>query len=462
MPKILAITFAILGSSIVAQSAVLTVGPNGTYGTIQLAINVAASSGGDTEIRVEKGNSYFEDLLVPASFSTGRTELTGGWNDTFSLRDPNPDDTVIDGFSIDRPLEIRLTGGQFLVDGFTVKKGVAAEGGGILVWPGGDSLVTIRNIRLIGNLATDAGQANGGGLYALLDGAEKLIVDECRIRDNRALSTGGNHARGGGMFVYSAGQSVVQILNTEIDSNAIESSGGVLQGGGIYLKAVDESEVEIRSTHPYQNSADGPNIYASGAAFETTGSASLAIEACGIALNTTRGSSAPQIRTVQTNNSSLTIRDSGVAWSDGPGLSAFAYDSSRIHLVNLTVADNATTGLFLSQNDSSTFTLYNSIAFNNGSEVGDTGVVEMAFNLIGVDPKCVDPDQVDYRLRPGSPAENAGTNTPPGGLGSVDFDGEPRIEDGTVDIGMYEGITFEIFSDGFETGDASVWSSISP
>ena len=81
--------------------------------------------------------------------------------------------------------------------------------------------------------------------------------------------------------------------------------------------------------------------------------------------------------------------------------------------------------------------------------------------MIGVDPLFVNTGLPDYELGIGSPAENAGDNNPPGGLGLLDMGGNPRIVDGTVDIGAYEGIA-EIFSDGFETGLATSWSATTP
>jgi parallel beta-helix repeat protein len=44
----------------------------------------------------------------------------------------------------------------------------------------------------------------------------------------------------------------------------------------------------------------------------------------------------------------------------------------------------------------------------------------------------------DYHLLCSSPAINAGTNSPPGGLPSTDKDGNPRIIGGIVDMGAYE------------------------
>ena len=60
----------------------------------------------------------------------------------------------------------------------------------------------------------------------------------------------------------------------------------------------------------------------------------------------------------------------------------------------------------------------------------------MIYNL---DPKFVDPDNGDFHLLPTSPAINAGDNAIVNSLGILtDFDGNPRIQGGTVDMGAYE------------------------
>lgn len=81
--------------------------------------------------------------------------------------------------------------------------------------------------------------------------------------------------------------------------------------------------------------------------------------------------------------------------------------------------------------------------------------------LAGTDPLFVDPATWDCHLRGGSPALDSGDMSPPGGLGPTDADGNPRIIDGTVDVGAYEGVA-TLFDDGFESGDTSGWSVVVP
>ncbi len=66
-----------------------------------------------------------------------------------------------------------------------------------------------------------------------------------------------------------------------------------------------------------------------------------------------------------------------------------------------------------------------------------------------------DPAADDYHLKPGSPAVDAGETLPDV---PVDLEGTPRPVGPAFDIGAYEGVG-TIFTDGFESGDLSRWSS---
>ncbi|MFO1495588.1 MAG: choice-of-anchor Q domain-containing protein [Lysobacterales bacterium] len=68
-----------------------------------------------------------------------------------------------------------------------------------------------------------------------------------------------------------------------------------------------------------------------------------------------------------------------------------------------------------------------------------------AFRTQG-DPRFVSAS--DLRLRLNSPLRNSGTNTPQGGIWTVDVEGSTRIQGGTVDRGAYE--YGEMFINGFE------------
>jgi hypothetical protein len=157
--------------------------------------------------------------------------------------------------------------------------------------------------------------------------------------------------------------------------------------------------------------------------------------------------------------SNLRITDSGLAQGDAGGLDVLASSTAIVHLVNLTVADHPGTGILATQQDTSTLAIYNTIAYGNGTDLTTAGTVETGSNLISIDPLFIDPSSLDYYLDVGSPAENMGNNSPPGGLGPLDLDGFSRVVDGIVDIGMAEGIHV-IFSSSFETGDTGPWFDV--
>ncbi len=68
-------------------------------------------------------------------------------------------------------------------------------------------------------------------------------------------------------------------------------------------------------------------------------------------------------------------------------------------------------------------------------------------NLFSAAPLFLDTAAHDYRLHPCSPARNAGSNAAAQAAGLLtDIDGNPRIQEGTVDMGAYETPAFSIGS----------------
>ena len=458
LPVLAALRLVVPLATAEAQVTILTVGPHGTYTNIQDAID-AVVVGDQTEIRVEGSSTYVETLEIDASFSSGTLELLGGWDMDFNARIFLPQDTVIDGDQADRVLDAFGLAGSLVVDGFTITNGLmGGPGGGIRIDPSGDSQVTLNNIRIIDNTATAAGGNMAGGLQVELFANQRLELTNCRIMANTAISTGGGVVVGGGLNIRAIGDSSFLIQNCEIDHNTVESAGQIF-GAGVRLQLTDNAQGDLLDSSIVENTADGADIWASGGNIETRNSSSLNVERTAIGVNAAIGGGTPwQLRTSHAETSSFRMSDSIIGLSSHGGMQINADHTSTANLVNLTVPDNLGLGIEMRQFGTATMTLYNTISYGSSTDLSTSGTVDLGSNLIGVDPLFVNPSAIDYHLRIGSPAENAGDNSPPGGLGLLDFDGSPRTKDGTVDIGCYEGIA-EIFVDGFESGDTSAWSS---
>lgn len=444
-----------------AQVTILRVGLHGDYDDIQDAIDVVVS-GDDTEIRVE-GGTYLENLEIDAAFAAGTLALLGGWDMTFTNRVFPPQNTIIDGNQAGRVIRAFGNAGSLVIDGFTITNGLSANaGGGIDIDPSGDADVTLENVRIIGNTATEAGGTGGGGLYVELSSTQHLEVLNCRIRDNLASSTGGGVVAGGGFRIRAISDSSFLIQGCEIDDNTAQSTGQVL-GAGLSAYLQDNAQGEILDNSIVENIADSTDVWVSGVDFRIQHSCTLNVERTAVAMNTAiGGGTAPQLYSSNADASSLRMSDSIIGLGDQDGMDIRGGGTSTVNLVNLTVIDNPGNGIMMGQFESATVTLYNTISFGNLVDFSIiNGSVDTGSNLIGVDPLFVNPLGLDYHLGLGSSAENAGDNSPPGGLGLLDFGGDPRIKDGTVDIGSYEGIA-EIFSDGFESGLTTNWSNSSP
>jgi len=323
--------------------------------------------------------------------------------------------------------------------------------------------VFLNKIFVGGNTATSAADALGGGLWAILGGSQRLEIRDSLFFENQAVSTGGGLALAGGVGINAAGGSRVVIDGVMVVENHIESSGADISGGGLFPQIEDTAEVDLLDITVSGNTGDSGSGDVSGVGgwWSTSDSAVLRVERVGCAFNAgVGGDTGPQIISTHSGLSTVRMSEIGLVQGEADGLVLNASGSSTVNLVNLGVADNLGTGLDLMKiGGTATLTLYNTIAFGNGVNFTDWGTgVDAGSNLIGIDPLFVNPSEIDYHLMPGSAAFDAGDNTPPGGLGSTDYEGRPRIADGTVDIGIFEGAVV-ILIDGFESGDTAAWSS---
>jgi hypothetical protein len=130
-------------------------------------------------------------------------------------------------------------------------------------------------------------------------------------------------------------------------------------------------------------------------------------------------------------------------------------------VLNSTIAGNDREGILFNPQVEATLLVTNSIIHGNeGSIAREAGTAWVDYSdveggwsgagtgNIDADPRFVDPADGDYRLGPGSPAIDAGTNA---GAPDHDLDGNPRPVDGdrdgtaTTDMGAYEFISAKVF-----------------
>jgi parallel beta-helix repeat protein len=146
------------------------------------------------------------------------------------------------------------------------------------------------------------------------------------------------------------------------------------------------------------------------------------------------------------NSSAATLTNNTIASNHGPlqlrGGGLCLWDSA-VTLTNNTIADNERQGVYL-LSSLPTPTITNSILWGNEWDL--VGLASATYSDIGrgntkgkgnisKDPRFVGGG--DYHLQQSSPCINRGNNAAPG-LPDTDIDGDPRILDGTVDMGADE------------------------
>jgi len=158
-----------------ACAATYTVGPDGTYATIQAGINAAQAAGGGNEVHVEAG-TYTENLsLVHAA---GNLDVLGGWNSNFTQRNLDPAATQISGGGTAQVLNAVVSAGELTFSGVTFLGGASnSAGAGARLQISSTGLVQIRNSHFILNTvqATAANNGLGGAFYAELFNTAALI-----------------------------------------------------------------------------------------------------------------------------------------------------------------------------------------------------------------------------------------------------------------------------------------------
>ena len=462
--------FAVSARPAGAQIVRHTVAPTGAmYTTIQAAVD-ACPNAVECHVDVRMAHTYTENVVFSSSHTSGTILVRGGWDGTFSTRLEGIRASTIDGGGTGRVLDIEVSGGTVEIEGFIIENGSSNYGAGIRVYPPGPSgaVVKLSNLDIRNNHASNINTSEGGGLYAYLDGSERLEIVRCEINSNSATVTSeSNYAGGGGAVIHANGTASFLVDDVWVEENTATSDTTQKEGAGQYFSLAGDASGELVNMRVTGNIAGGTfdAVTGTGGNLSLWDNASLVVRRCVWGLNSNlTGASGWQLHLGSYGNASLLVTDSAVVLGDQNGLYSRAWDSSTQRFVNLTVADNTLYGInFDLVGVGTTGSLYNSIVYGNGTDTYLAAGIATGSNLIGVDPLWVAPGPpfYNYHLDQGSPALDAGDNAPPGGLGTLDLDGLPRIQNSTVDIGCYEGAG-RLFADGFESGDAGEWSSAVP
>ena len=341
-----------------------TVGDLGDFTTIQAALDDCASGitcQVDVEVKLTPPYAYEEHLVVPSSFVAGSITVTGGWDSTFMVRDEEPSLTTIDGLDTGGVVNVMIGGGAFTLEGFTVTGGSAPDGAGIRVLPTGASAATVKlvNLKVQDNHASSDGESHGGGVWAELDGTERLEVSRCNIRENTATVTSGTGAVfAAGLSISASGTATFLVEHSWVEDNTATNDFARKDGAGHFFSLIGDASGEVVNLRVTGNTASGTvaQVNGSGGYFYLTGNGQLVVRRSVWALNTdSTGDLSEQLRLTCANDTSLLITDSIVALGDNKGLygsaSGVAPGGAELQLVNLTVADNTLTGIELFEYD---------------------------------------------------------------------------------------------------------------
>ncbi|MEE4355756.1 MAG: Ig-like domain-containing protein, partial [Desulfococcaceae bacterium] len=383
-------------------------------------LKMALEETGAGEIWVAEG-TYYPTTAPNHTAETDRTLffplndgifLYGGFNGTESLlseRDPVANVTILSGDigaagdNTDNNLHVVYAGGApasvALLDGFTVTGGNASgtvfpdnSGAGIY----NEVSLSVKNCIVIGNRAV-----SGGGMYNYFGNP---LLDNCTFSNNTAVNFDG-----GGICHYGGNLTLSRSL---ISSNTAEQNGG-----GIYIYSAADSLIHLSNCTISGNGAAGDTmqVFGGGAIYyggTVSGTGAMSLLNC----------------TVYNNSS-----------SDGHCGGILNNSVFTVNMHNTILAGNTDTMGFADYYGTLNSLGYNIIQGGGGTFTGDTGT-----NITGTDP-VLSPladnggSTQTHALPAGSIAIDAGD---PAFASPPDFDqrgdGFPRLNNCRVDIGAYE------------------------
>jgi len=371
---------------------------------------------------------------------------------------------------------------------------------------------TITNNTITGNgaYAVDIGYfAYGGGIYC--DGGSPTITNNT-ITGNSASAPMSWYAYGGGIYCSNSSP---MIANNTITGNIAGCGGGIYcaggsptisnntitgnsaydYGGGIYCywssPTITNNMIGGNSGRAIYCYCSAPTITNNTIGGNTGGGISCDSSAPTITNNTITGNSAYEGGGICCEYSSSptitnnTITGNGASSYDAYGGGIYCGSASSPTITNNTITGNTGGGIYCSGSGSPALT-NNIVAFNSsGIYKSGTGTPTLQYNDvygnasydysgispgtgdISLDPLLAGRAYGNVHIQPSSRCINAGWNGAPG-LPATDMDGQPRIQNGTVDIGADESdgttwpsgpyVIVRVSPTGSDANDGSTWA----
>ncbi|MGB5048819.1 MAG: DUF11 domain-containing protein, partial [Caldilineaceae bacterium] len=302
------------------------------------------------------------------------------------------------------------TDSSAVLDGFTVTAGQANGseysehfGGGLYSY---DGTPTVSNVTFSANSAS----VDGGGLYSLISSGSPMLTN---------VTFSGNSTGGDGGGIYNRGGSPM-LTNVTFSGNSVGS-----QGGGFFSHFSNPTLINVTFSGNRASDGGGMNSYRGGLSLTNVTFSGNSASGDGGGLynykNDTYGS--PTFTNV-------------IFWGNRAGTSLFNQMITRNDNFNPTISHSIVEGGCAS------------IAF--GANCG-TGNLDVDPRFVSsVDAGSAPTTEGDLRLQVDSPAIDVGDNS--ANSSSTDPDGNPRIVNGSIDIGAYE----------FQSSDLAVAKAVDP